>query len=169
MEANQGWVSLLSDRLTDQYPQYTVVNASVSGETTGGGLTRLPKTLAIHQPEILVLELGGNDGLRGYPIGKIESNLSSIISTAKAAGSRILLIGMVLPPNYGRRYTQAFESLFRNLAHQHHVAFVPFLLEGTTTDRTLIQRDGIHPTIGAQPSLLEDIWPALQALLSKPN
>ena len=169
MEANQGWVSLLSDRLTDQYPQYTVVNASVSGETTGGGLTRLPKTLAIHQPEILVLELGGNDGLRGYPIGKIESNLSSIISTAKAAGSRILLIGMVLPPNYGRRYTQAFESLFRNLAHQHHVAFVPFLLEGTTTDRTLIQRDGIHPTIGAQPSLLEDIWPALQPLLSKPN
>ena len=123
--------------------------------------------LQVFQVDDEVLELGGNDGLRGYPIGKIESNLSSIISTAKAAGSRILLIGMVLPPNYGRRYSLAFESLFRNLANQHDLTFVPFLLEGTTTDRTLIQRDGIHPTIGAQPSLLDDIWPALQPLLSK--
>ena len=112
IQTDQGWVSLLSDRLKNQYPHYTVVNASVSGETTGGGLTRLPKTLAIHQPDILILELGGNDGLRGYPIEKITGNLSKMISEAQSAGSTVLLIGMVLPPNYGRRYTQSFERLY---------------------------------------------------------
>ena len=167
MDANQGWVSLLSDRLTEQYPHYKVINASVSGETTGGGVTRLPKTLAIHQPEIIVIELGGNDGLRGYPIERITGNLSSMILAAEAVGSRILLIGMVLPPNYGRRYTRAFEGLFQDLSDQNDLPFVPVLLEGTTTDRALIQRDGIHPTMQAQPRLLDDIWPVLQPLLSK--
>ena len=153
MDVDQGWVSLLSDRLKEQYPHYEVINASVSGETTGGGLTRLPKTLAIHQPDILVLELGGNDGLRGYPIDKISSNLSTMASMARAAGSDVLLIGMVLPPNYGRRYTQSFERLFQEVADLH------------STDRTLIQRDGIHPTVEAQPKLLDDIWPTLAPML----
>lgn len=167
MEARQGWVKLLSNRLLEQYPHYRVVNASVSGETTGGGMTRLPKILALHQPDILVLELGGNDGLRGYPINRIKSNLSSMISASEATGSSVLLIGMVLPPNYGRRYTKAFEDLFKDLADQNNLPFVPFLLEGTTTDQTLIQRDGIHPTVAAQPRLLDDIWPALEPLLKK--
>jgi len=165
MDADQGWVSLLSDRLKEQYPHYEVINASVSGETTGGGLTRLPKTLAIHQPDILVLELGGNDGLRGYPIDKISSNLSTMASMARTAGSDVLLIGMVLPPNYGRRYTQSFERLFQEVADLHSLSFVPFLLAGTSTDRTLIQRDGIHPTVEAQPKLLDDIWPTLAPML----
>ncbi len=165
MDADQGWVSLLSDRLKEQYPHYEVINASVSGETTGGGLTRLPKTLAIHQPDILVLELGGNDGLRGYPIDKISSNLSTMASMARAAGSDVLLIGMVLPPNYGRRYTQSFERLFQEVADLHSLSFVPFLLAGTSTDRALIQRDGIHPTVEAQPKLLDDIWPTLAPML----
>lgn len=165
MEENQGWVSLLSKRLEDTYSHYQVINASVSGETTGGGATRLPKTLEIHQPDILVLELGGNDGLRGYPIEKIRENLSEMIETTQHTGATVLLVGMVLPPNYGRRYTQAFESLFETLADEYDIPFVPFLLDGVTTSRDLIQRDGIHPTPEAQPKLLADIWPVLETLL----
>jgi len=112
-----------------------------------------------------VLELGGNDGLRGYPIDKISSNLSTMASMARAAGSDVLLIGMVLPPNYGRRYTQSFERLFQEVADLHSLSFVPFLLAGTSTDRALIQRDGIHPTVEAQPKLLDDIWPMLAPML----
>jgi acyl-CoA thioesterase-1 len=163
IEYQRGWVSLLSDRVA---PQYDVVNASVSGETTGGGLTRLPKTLEVHQPDIVILELGGNDGLRGYPIDKIRSNLSSMIEKARATSAQVLLVGMVLPPNYGRRYTSAFENTFSTLAHEYKLPFVPVLLEGVTTDRSLIQRDGIHPTLEAQPKVLEDIWQVLSPLLS---
>jgi len=166
MDQAQGWVNLLSDRLARQYPRFEVVNASVSGETTGGGVTRLPKTLQVHQPDIIILELGGNDGLRGYPIDKIRSNLSRMIESAQAAGSHILLVGMVLPPNYGRRYTLAFEKVFDSLAEEYGLPFVPFLLQGVTTERELIQGDGIHPTVEAQPKLLEDIWPVLEPLLS---
>jgi len=167
MEEDQGWVSLLSQRLADNFPHYQVINASVSGETTGGGVTRLPKTLEIHQPEILVLELGGNDGLRGYPIDKIRQNLSRMIESAQQADVTVLLVGMVLPPNYGRRYTQAFESLFESVAEEYAIAFVPFLLDGVATNRSLIQRDGIHPTPEAQPKLLADIWPVLEPLLRR--
>lgn len=165
MDQEQGWVSLLSERLATSHPHYTIINASVSGETTGGGITRLPKTLDIHQPDILILELGGNDGLRGYPIDKIRENLAAMITAAHAAGSRVLLIGMVLPPNYGRRYTEAFETIFSELARDHDLPFVPFLLDGITTQRDLIQRDGIHPTIEAQPAMVDDILPALVPLL----
>lgn len=165
MDAEQGWVSLLGRRLSENHPAYQVVNASVSGETTGGGVTRLPKTLSIHQPDIIVLELGGNDGLRGYPIDKIRKNLASMIKTSRQAGSRILLVGMVLPPNYGRRYTSAFKNVFGSLAEEYEVPFVPFLLDGIATERGLIQRDGIHPTVEAQPKLLDDIWPVLEPLL----
>ena len=165
MDVEQGWVNLLAQRLSEPHPQYEVVNASVSGETTGGGVTRLPKTLAIHQPDVIILELGGNDGLRGYPIDKIRTNLASMIESANAAGSRVLLVGMVLPPNYGRRYTKAFEQVFYSLADEYRIPFVPFLLDGVTTERELIQRDGIHPTVEAQPKLLDDIWPVLTPML----
>ena len=165
MDQEQGWVTLLANRLAIDHPHYKVVNASVSGETTGGGVTRLPKSLAFHQPDVLVLELGGNDGLRGYPISKIRDNLQVMIQQAQASGAKILLVGMVLPPNYGRRYTLAFEKVFSSLAEEHSLPFVPYLLDGVWTGKELIQRDGIHPTIDAQPKLLEGIWPSLEPLL----
>ena len=165
MDQEQGWVSLLAARIAGSHPHYAVVNASVSGETTGGGVTRLPKTLEVHQPDILVLELGGNDGLRGYPIDKIRGNLRTMIEGASEAGSSVLLVGMVLPPNYGRRYTQAFEAAFADIAAEFSIPFVPFLLDGISTRRDLIQRDGIHPTVEAQPKILEDVWTALLPLL----
>lgn len=165
MDQEQGWVSLLAARLAVDHPDYRVVNASVSGETTGGGLTRLTKSLSLHQPDVLVLELGGNDGLRGYPIDKIRGNLDSMIQQSKEAGISVLLIGMVLPPNYGRRYTSAFENIFSGLAELHDIPFVPFLLNGIATTRDLVQRDGIHPTVEAQPMILEDVYPVLENLL----
>jgi acyl-CoA thioesterase-1 len=165
MDPSKGWVNLLAKRVAVERPLYKVVNASVSGETTGGGVTRLPKSLAFHQPDILVLELGGNDGLRGYPISTIRDNLHIMIQQAKDSGAQVLLIGMVLPPNYGRRYTLAFEKVFSSLAEEHALPFVPFLLDGVSTGRALVQRDGIHPTVEAQPRLLDDVWPSLAPLL----
>jgi len=165
MNEEQGWVRLLADRLAIDHPHYKVINASVSGETTGGGVTRLTKSLEIHQPDILVLELGGNDGLRGYPISKIRDNLQIMILQAKATGACLLLVGMVLPPNYGRRYTLAFEQVFSSLAQEHSLPLVPFLLDGISTGKELVQRDGIHPTVEAQPKLLEDVWPYLVPIL----
>jgi acyl-CoA thioesterase-1 len=165
MEKSKGWVNLLAKRIAIDRPHYKVVNASVSGETTGGGVTRLPKSLAFHQPDVLVLELGGNDGLRGYPISSIRDNLQIMIQQAKTSGAHVLLIGMVLPPNYGRRYTLAFEKIFSSLAEEHSLPFVPFLLDGVSTGKSLVQRDGIHPTVEAQPKLLDDVWPSLAPML----
>lgn len=166
LRENEGWVNLLAQKLNKSYPHYQVINASVSGETTGGGVTRLPKTLEVHQPEITIIELGGNDGLRGYPIEKIQGNLDTMIQLALGRQSKIVLIGMALPPNYGRRYTIAFENTFATLAERHAVTFVPRLLDGPSTERELIQRDGIHPTAAAQPQLLADIWQHLCPLLT---
>ena len=165
MDQEQGWVTLLANRVAASHPHYQVVNASVSGETTGGGVTRLPKSLAFHQPDILVLELGGNDGLRGYPLSRIRDNLQTMIQQAQDSGARVLLIGMVLPPNYGRRYTLAFEKVFSTLAEEYSLPFVPFLLDGISTGKDLVQRDGIHPTVEAQPKLLEDVCPSLEPIL----
>lgn len=165
MDQSKGWVNLLAKRIAIDRPHYKVVNASVSGETSGGGVTRLPKSLAFHQPDVLVLELGGNDGLRGYPISSIRDNLQIMIQQAKASGAHVLLIGMVLPPNYGRRYTLAFEEVFSSLAEEHSLPFVPFLLDGVSTGKSLVQRDGIHPTVEAQPKLLDDVWPSLAPML----
>jgi len=165
MDQSKGWVNLLAKRIAIDRPHYKVVNASVSGETSGGGVTRLPKSLAFHQPDVLVLELGGNDGLRGYPISSIRDNLQIMIQQAKASGAHVLLIGMVLPPNYGRRYTLAFEKVFSSLAKEHSLPFVPFLLDGVSTGKSLVQRDGIHPTVEAQPKLLDDVWPSLAPML----
>ena len=169
MEAEQGWVSLLQQRLATNEMAYNVVNASVSGETSGGGLVRLPKTLEVHQPDLVVLELGGNDGLRGYPIDKIKSNLSRMTQSILDTGADVLLVGMVLPPNYGRRYTVAFEGLFREVAAEFNVPFLPFLLEGVTTAESLLQRDGIHPTQEAQVLLLDDIYPQIEQWANSPG
>ncbi|MEX1237318.1 MAG: arylesterase, partial [Pseudomonadales bacterium] len=166
MEPEQGWVHLLTERLEQEFPHYRVVNASVSGETTGGGTVRLPKTLEIHQPDVVVIELGGNDGLRGYPIDKIRDNLASMTRMSLESGADVLLVGMVLPPNYGQRYTQAFESAFKEVASTWEVDFLPFLLEGIATSQSMLQRDGIHPKPEAQPLMVEQIWPKLRPLLA---
>lgn len=165
LEAREGWVSLLEKRLAERPESYEVVNASVSGETTGGGLARLPDALARHRPELVVLELGGNDGLRGYPIARIRANLARMVALAREAGARVLLIGMHIPPNYGSRYTEAFHGTYRQIAERDGVALVPFLLEGVATDASLMQGDGIHPTAAAQPLLLDNLWPTLLELL----
>lgn len=165
LEAREGWVSLLEERLAARPESYEVVNASVSGETTGGGLARLPDALARHRPEVVVLELGGNDGLRGYPIARIRGNLARMVALAREAGARVLLVGMHIPPNYGPRYTEAFHATYREIAERDGVALVPFLLEGVATDASLMQGDGIHPTAAAQPLLLDNLWPTLLALL----
>jgi len=166
MKPEQGWVQLISDKLKQDGSHYTVINASVSGETTGGGLVRLPKTLDVHQPNILILELGGNDGLRGYPIDKIKSNLNQMIEMAAVEDIQVLLVGMVLPPNYGRRYTLAFQDSFADVATEQEIALVPHLLEGVTTPRDLMQQDGIHPRAEAQWMIVEDIYPLLKPLMN---
>lgn len=165
MEQKLGWVNLLAEHLSEHHPNTNVVNASVSGETTGGGRVRLEKTLEAHSPDILILELGGNDGLRGYPIDKIEANLDEMTRIAREAGSQVLLVGMVLPPNYGRRYTSAFEGVFSNIAARYELAFVPFILDGVATSTSLIQGDGIHPKPEAQQMILNDILPTLLPLI----
>ena len=165
MEQEQSWVTLLQERINAAGMQFDVVNASVSGETTGGGVARLPKTLELHDPALVVLELGGNDGLRGYPINKIRDNLRRMTRDVIDHGAAVMLIGMVLPPNYGRRYVVGFEQSFHEVANELRVPLLPHLLDGVTTDPALLQADGIHPTQEAQTLLLKDVWPMLKPLL----
>jgi len=165
IQRSDGWVALLQTRVVARHPPYTVVNASISGDTTAAGLARLPRALELHKPAIVVIELGGNDALRGYPVDRIEQNLGAMIDMAKRAGAAVLLLGMEIPPNYGARYTQAFHALFADVAARTRVAFVPFLLDGVATDDALMQADGIHPTAAAQPRLLDNVWRGLEPLL----
>jgi acyl-CoA thioesterase I len=165
IRADQGWVALLQARLRQKGYGHRVVNASSSGETTGGGLSRLPRALATHRPSIVIVELGGNDGLRGLPIADIRRNLESILQLSHEAGARILLVGMRVPPNYGGTYARQFDDLFPELAREHRVARVPFLLEDIALDDAMMQADGIHPTAAAQPKLLAQVWPHLEPLL----
>ena len=158
-----GWVNLLADRIG---AQYRVVNASISGDTTHGGLSRLTQTLALHEPEIMIVELGGNDGLRGLALGEIRSNLSRIIAQCLAAEAKVLLVGMRIPPNMGPIYTKRFYALFEELATEHSIAWVPFLLDGVATAPGAMQADGIHPKASGQPKMLENVWPYLAPLLS---
>jgi acyl-CoA thioesterase I len=160
-----GWVALLGERLKRERPDYSVVNASISGETSSGGLGRMAKALARHKPAVLVLELGANDGLRGLPAAEMTKNLSAMIQQAQKAGARVLLVGMRIPPNYGPDYTREFESAFARLAKRHRTALVPFLFAGMGEDLALFQPDRIHPTEAAQPILLENVWQALGPLL----
>jgi len=162
MQAEESWPYLLAGKLESKGFDYRVVNASLSGETTGGGLIRLRKALEDHSPWLLILELGGNDGLRGYPIESIRKNLNAMLQLAESRKVDILFVGMVLPPNYGKRYTSAFESMYSDLAQQHQVDLVPVLLEGLLTPKSLMQRDGIHPRAEAQPLLVENFWPFIE-------
>lgn len=165
LDTSRGWVALLQQRLVQQGNADTVVNASITGDTSANAQARLPALLAAHKPELLVLELGGNDGLRGQPPAQLQQNLSQMIDAARASGAKVLLLGMRLPPNYGVRYTQAFAQVYANLAQDKHVAWVPFMLEGVGGVPELMQADGVHPNQSAQGRLLDNVWPALQPLL----
>jgi acyl-CoA thioesterase I len=165
-----GWVQLLSDRLRANGSDYRVVNVSISGETTSGGRSRLPALLKQHRPKIVVLELGANDGLRGLPLNVMQDNLRAMIRQSQAAGAKVLLVGVRVPPNYGRDYAERFAAAYAALAREHKVALVPFLLEGFAEQLELFQPDRIHPTAEAQPRMLDNVWPALQPLVgAKPR
>jgi acyl-CoA thioesterase-1 len=159
------WVNLLSKRLRREGYGFQVVNASVSGETTVGGLARLPRALAVHEPRIVIIELGANDGLRGLPLADTRANLDAMIQLATNPGRTVLLLGMRMPPNYGERYTQGFAEIYTDLARNRHVALVPFLLAGVADQPSLMQGDGLHPTERGQPILLDNVWPVLEPLL----
>ncbi len=163
----QGWVELLKTRLETQGYGYQVVNASVSGETTAGGLARLPRALEVHHPTILILELGGNDGLRALPISQMRANLKAMVESASAAGAKVVLLGMRMPPNYGPEYTEQFRLTFSELANDKKLPLVPFLLNDIALSPKLMQSDQVHPNALGQPILLDNVWPALKPLLSK--
>jgi acyl-CoA thioesterase-1 len=162
---SKGWAALLGERLKREQPDYIVVNASVSGETSGGGLSRIDATLQKQRPAVVILELGGNDGLRGLPIAQMRKNLGAIIERSQKAGARVLVVGLKLPPNYGPDYTGAFESSFGELAKRHKTALVPLLMEGFAEKPELFQPDQVHPTAAAQPLMEERVWKALRPLL----
>jgi acyl-CoA thioesterase I len=164
LKLEQGWVSLLERRLAEKFP-HKVINASVSGETTGGGLARLPALLKEHQPDLVILELGGNDGLRGHPLNIMQRQLADIVEKSRAAGAQVLLVGMQIPPNYGSRYTEQFRTTYPRLAEQYQLPLVDFFLQGVALQPGLMQQDGIHPTAEAQGKLLDNVWPVLLPLL----
>ena len=164
-----GWVALLEQRLASEKLTATVINASVSGDTTSGGRARLPALLAQHKPGLVVIELGGNDALRGLPIKNTEDNLAAMVQAAQKAGARVLLVGMQVPPNYGSDYALRFAGVFEAVARQYKTAVVPFFLEGVANSpdaARLFQPDRIHPNAQAHPMMLDNVWPALRKLLS---
>jgi acyl-CoA thioesterase-1 len=165
MPERRGWVALLEERLKRERPDYSVVNASISGETTAGGLARIDKVLDRHRPAVVVLELGGNDGLRGLPVTEMKKNLSAMIQRSQKAGARVLLVGVRMPPNYGEDYIRAFERALAELAKSHRTALLPNLLEGFGEKLELFQADRIHPTEIAQPAVLKNVWTRLAPLL----
>jgi acyl-CoA thioesterase-1 len=165
LDTRLGWVNLLQQRLIAQGLDYQVVNASISGDTSAGGLARLGPLLSEHKPALVVVELGGNDGLRGQSPAQLQQNLAGIIAQSQTSGARVLLLGMQLPPNYGARYNQLFTQVYAQLAVSEKIALVPFFLEGVGGVPLLMQGDGIHPTAAAQPRLLDNLWPQLQSLL----
>ncbi|WP_374602486.1 arylesterase [Arenimonas sp.] len=161
----QGWVALLADRLRRESPGWKVANASISGETTAGGASRIAGELQRHQPDVVVIELGANDGLRGLDLAQTRANLERMVTAAKDAGAKVLLLGMRIPPNYGPDYTRGFERNYTTLAEEHDVALLPFLLEPIAMDRDAFQPDNLHPVADAQPRLRDHVWPALAPLL----
>jgi len=162
-----GWVAKLGERLKQEKLDYTVANASISGETTAGGAARIRQALLEHKPDILIVELGANDGLRGQPTARMKANLSSIVQAAKRERSRVLLVGMRLPPNYGAQYGDAFVRAFADVAREQRVPLVPFLLEGMADKRELFQEDNFHPTAEAQAVLLDNVWAKLRPMLAR--
>lgn len=167
ISTNSGWVALLQQRLEQQgYPQ-RVVNASISGDTTSGGLARLPQALAQHRPQLVILELGANDGLRGLPLDEMRRNLATIIDKSHEHGATLLLAGVRLPPNYGALYVKKFHHIYRQLAQNHKVALVPYLLAGVGGNADLVQADGLHPRANAQELILDNVWPHLLPILKR--
>jgi len=168
LERGSGWVALLQQRLARDKIAIEVVNASISGDTTSGGRSRLPALLAQHKPGIVIVELGGNDALRGLPLNMTQANLLAMVQAAKAAGARVLVLGMQLPPNYGQKYAQDFANLFTSVAKAEGAALLPFFLagvaDGPDADK-MFQADRIHPNAQAQPRMLDNVWPALKPLL----
>ncbi len=169
LKPNQGWVSLLQQRLHQRNPkynvEYNVVNASITGDTTQGGLARLPAAIERFKPAIVIIELGGNDGLRGFKLQVTRQNLESMIQASHQADAKVLLLGVQLPANYGRQFRQKFQQIYLDLAENQQIASVPFFLEGVAETRELMLPDGIHPAAEAQPIILENVWPALEPLL----
>ena len=165
LQPAQGWVALTDERLKARHPGWRVANASISGETTAGGASRIGGELARHKPAVVVIELGANDGLRGLPLAQTRANLERMIVASKKAGARVLLLGMRMPPNFGTQYTQGFERNYSDLAKQYDTALLPFLLEPIATQRSAFQSDNLHPVAEAQPKLRDHVWPALAPLL----
>ncbi len=165
IQREEGWVALLARRVAELELGWQIVNASLSGETTGGGLARLPQALDAHDPALVIIELGGNDGLRGYPIGRVRDNIQGMVELALSQERQVLLVGMQIPPNYGPRYTKSFFDMYPTVAEATGVPLVPFLLESVALAEDLMQDDGIHPTAEAQPALLDTLWPHLEPLL----
>jgi len=160
-----GWASLLQARLKQKGINYTVMNASISGETTSGGAARIADALQAHKPRVVILALGANDGLRGLPLAQMRANLGQMLRASRQAGSSVLLVGMRLPPNYGESYTRQFAQVYADLAHEHKTALAPFLLEGVADRRELFLEDNLHPTAEAQPIILDNVWKALAPML----
>ena len=167
LEIEQGWVALLQERLHEEGYPHQVINASVSGDTTAGGHARLPRLLDKHEPELIVIELGGNDGLRGLKPSEMQQNLSGMVDRARDAGADVVLLGMRIPPNYGVRYTQAFEQVFADIHKEQDVPLMPFFLADVAEVADLMQSDRIHPTAKAQPALLENAWPLIKDWLDQ--
>ena len=166
IDVDQSWPALLQSRLAEEGYEHRVVNASISGETTEGGATRIGTALEEFSPDLVILELGGNDGLRGFPPKRIRENLSRIIAETRGAGASIVLLGIRIPPNYGTRYTQMFEDVYRELAGEYDVPWIEFFMDGVALNEALMQDDGIHPTAEAQPVLLDNAWPIISAALA---
>lgn len=162
-----GWAALLKQKLDQENLRFDIINASISGETTSGGLSRLASTLEQTKPQTIIIELGANDGLRGLPVKNMHDNLDAMIQLSKKSGAKVLLVGMRIPPNYGPKYTEDFSQTYIKLAKQHKIRVVPFMLENVAAKPDLIQQDGLHPNTLGQPIILNNIWPELQNLLKK--
>ncbi len=165
IDVDQSWAALLQSRLESQGYEHRVINASISGETTEGGVARIGAALERFQPALIILELGGNDGLRGFPAERLRGNLDKIVVASKESGAAVVLLGIRIPPNYGARYTEAFENTFRDVAIEHDIPWIEFFMEGIALNEELMQADGIHPNREAQPLLLENAWPIISASL----
>jgi acyl-CoA thioesterase-1 len=163
----QGWVNLLEQRIKSQNLPYRVINASVSGETTSGGLSRFPANLKQHNPDIVILELGANDGLRGLPVADMQRNLGNMVEASQKTKAEVLMLGMMIPPNYGHRYANDFKASYTQLALKFNLALVPFFLDGVAGHPELILEDGLHPSAAAQPRILDNIWKTLEPILTK--
>jgi len=166
IDVDQSWASLLQTRLQEQGYEHRVVNASISGDTTESGAARIGQAIETFSPELIILELGGNDGLRGIPPGTMRQNLQAIIETSTDSGAAVVLLGIKIPPNYGQRYIEEFESVFREVATETEVPWIEFFMEGVALNEELMQDDGIHPNAAAQPILLDNAWPAIDSALS---